>query len=104
MEESETVARNPAEHRRRLAELEDRLRIEAAAREQAERRLEEVLSMVSHRLRTPLAGLVGLTELLLEREYPADKQRYFLNALHAEARRLTDLLDELLELPEPGDG
>ncbi len=104
MGKSEATARELEEHRRRLAELEDELRIETAARKRAEKRLQEVLSMVSHRLRTPLAGLVGLTELLLEREYPADKQRYFLTALHAEARRLTDLLDELLELPEPGDG
>ena len=104
MGKSETAARELEEHRRRLAELEDRLRIETAARARAERRMEEVHSVVAHRLRTPLAGLVGLTELMLEREYSADKQRDFLTALHAEARRLTDLLGDLLELPEPGNG
>lgn len=99
----EAPARQLAECRRRLDELGRELERETAARQRAEGRLDEIFSVVSHRLRTPLASLLGITELMLERQYPAAKQRYFLTALNAETRRLTDLLDDLLELPGPGD-
>ncbi len=63
-----------------------------------EERLDEILSVVSHQLRTPMASLLGFTELLLDREYTPERQRHLLENVHRETRRLTDLLGDFLDV------
>lgn len=67
-------------------------------RKEVERMKDELVSTVSHELRTPLASLMGFTELLLEREYPADKQREFLAVIQGESKRLSELINNFLDL------
>lgn len=67
-------------------------------RKHAEQLKDELMSTVSHELRTPLTSLRGFTELMLKRDYPAQKQREFLSIIYNESVRLTNLLNDFLDL------
>ena len=54
--------------------------------------------MVSHELRTPLAAVLGFTALLLERDFPPDEQRRYLEIIDAQARRLASLAGDFLDV------
>jgi signal transduction histidine kinase len=71
---------------------------EVTAEREAERLKNELMATVSHELRTPLASIVGFTELLLMRDPPADVRASHLKTVHAEARRLSELIDDFLDL------
>jgi signal transduction histidine kinase len=65
--------------------------------ERSERHKSELISMVSHEVRTPLASVLGFTRLLLERDLPpSDRQRY-LEIVDAEATRLATLVSDFLD-------
>lgn len=68
------------------------------AHKEAERLKDEVVSTVSHELRTPLTSLRGFAEVMLERDYPPEKQRQFLSIIHGETIRLTNLINDFLDL------
>jgi signal transduction histidine kinase len=69
----------------------------AESLERSERHKSELISMVSHEVRTPLASVLGFTRLLLERNLPAaDRQRY-LEIVDAEATRLAALVSDFLD-------
>jgi PAS domain S-box-containing protein len=67
-------------------------------RTEVERLKDEFISTVSHELRTPLASLRGFAELMLEREFPPDKRQRFLSIIHGETVRLTNLINDFLDL------
>jgi PAS domain S-box-containing protein len=67
-------------------------------RKEIERMKNEFVSRVSHELRTPLSSLRGFAELMLEREYPADKRRHFLEVIQRESERLGRLINDVLDL------
>jgi signal transduction histidine kinase/CheY-like chemotaxis protein len=95
------VTRGAAAAIRRHRDERDRL-VESAGEAAALRRMDtmknEMISVVNHELRTPLASIVGFTELLLTRENSAARQRQFLELLHQEGMRLTTMVDEFLDL------
>jgi signal transduction histidine kinase len=76
---------------------------EITAEREAERLKNDLMATVSHELRTPLASIVGFTELLLLRDPGADVRRAHLETIHAEARRLADLIDDFLDLQRIGE-
>ncbi len=53
---------------------------------------------VSHELRTPLAALIAEIDLALQRERPADEYRQSLSRVLGDARRMTSLIEGLLNL------
>ena len=65
---------------------------------EGERHKRDLISMVSHELRTPLAAVLGFTALLLEREFPPDEQRRYLEIIDAQARRLAALAGDFLDV------
>lgn len=68
------------------------------AAKELERAKDELIAMVSHELRTPLASLVGFSELLLSREFAEAQRKQYLETMLNEGRRLTDLINEFLDL------
>ena len=58
----------------------------------------ELVSTVSHELRTPLSSVLGFTELLLSKEMDEKKQKRYLETIHKEALRLTNLINDFLDL------
>jgi signal transduction histidine kinase len=85
------MATDLAERRSALEEQNTRLR-------ESERLKSELVSIVSHEIRTPLASILGFTSVLLQRDVAEDDRRRFLEIIGTEARRLTSLLDEFLDI------
>jgi signal transduction histidine kinase len=79
----------------RLEESRDEVARQAAAAEQTK---SELVATVSHELRTPLSSVVGYTELLLAKEVDNATRARYLEIVHREARRLTELIDDFLDL------
>lgn len=65
---------------------------------------DEIISVVNHELRTPLASVVGFAELLLAREFPEAQRRRFLTSMVQEGLRLAALVDDLLDLQRLAGG
>jgi signal transduction histidine kinase len=64
---------------------------------QSERHKSELISMVSHEVRTPLASVLGFTRLLLERDISDEDRRRYLEIVDAEATRLAALVSDFLD-------
>jgi signal transduction histidine kinase len=77
-----------------LADLEERNQTLV----ESEQTKSELVSNVSHELRTPLASVLGFSSLMLDRELPADEVRRYLEVIRTEARRLAELLNDLLDI------
>jgi PAS domain S-box-containing protein len=58
----------------------------------------DFLATAAHELRTPMASIMGFSELLMMRNYSADKTRELLGTINNQAQRLTGLLNDLLDL------
>ena len=65
---------------------------------EAERMKNEFVSTVSHELRTPLTSLRGFAELMLDRDYPPEKQKKFIQIIHRESTRLSTLINDFLDV------
>ena len=59
---------------------------------------DDLLSAVSHEMRTPLTAICGYTEFLLENRVNEVKVHDYLGIIQKESRRLDDLLDNFLNL------
>lgn len=68
-----------------------------AEAEQAHRRRSEYIAAISHELRTPMSGILGMSSLLLEGELPRD-QREYVETIQSTAESLVGLLNEILDL------
>jgi signal transduction histidine kinase len=58
----------------------------------------EVISIVSHEVRTPLASVLGFTSLLLQRDFDEETQHRYLGIIDTQARRLAALVDDFLDV------
>jgi signal transduction histidine kinase len=56
------------------------------------------MATVSHELRTPLASVLGYAELLRTREIAPAMREEILGTVHTEAKRLSALIDDFLDL------
>jgi PAS domain S-box-containing protein len=79
------------------------LNSEAKARAEAERANQlklQLLAMISHELRTPLTSIKGFSTTLLAENVELDtqQQRNFLSIIDEETDKLTDLIEQLLDL------
>jgi signal transduction histidine kinase/CheY-like chemotaxis protein len=77
---------------------------DVTAERDAERLKSELLATVSHELRTPLASILGFSELMAARDLDEDSRRRFIGTIHREARRLTDLINDFLDLQRIEEG
>lgn len=58
----------------------------------------EFLSTAAHELRTPMASVFGFSEVLLSQEFDAATQREFLTIIYEQSERMSNILNELLDL------
>ncbi|MBM7702479.1 ATP-binding protein [Metabacillus iocasae] len=58
----------------------------------------EFVSTVSHELRTPLASVLGFTELMINKELKPERQKKYLTTIYQEAKRLTSLINDFLDV------
>jgi signal transduction histidine kinase len=87
------IRRQQAEHVRLIERA-----AQAEALQRADALKNELISVISHELRTPLTSLVGFSELLLAGDFDEGRRAGFLQLLHQESLRLTELVDDFLDL------
>jgi PAS domain S-box-containing protein len=63
-----------------------------------ERMKDEMLSAVSHEMRTPLTAMLGFVEFMLENEITPEQQRDYLETVYRETVRLGELINNFLDL------
>jgi signal transduction histidine kinase/CheY-like chemotaxis protein len=74
------------------------------AEHEAERLKSELVATVSHELRTPLASIVGFAELLVDRDVDKETRERYVTTIHGEAMRLTELINDFLDLQRIEEG
>lgn len=79
----------------RLVRLE--IAIDITERKELEQVKDEMLSAVSHEMRTPLTAITGFSELLLEEEL-AEPVRHHVATIFAEAERLGELINTFIDV------
>lgn len=77
--------------RRELEEQNERLR-------ESEQAKSELVSVVAHELRTPLASVLGFTSVLLQRDVGEEQRREYLEIIEAQGRRLSALVNDFLDV------
>ena len=80
-----------------LLDMTERLRAEAALRE-ADRRKDEFLAMLAHELRNPLAPIMAAAELLAQDGVAPASVGQASGIIARQARHLTGLIDDLLDV------
>ena len=83
-----------------VTELE-KARERAAA---AEQHKSEFLSVMSHEIRTPLNAILGLTDVLIQGDVPAEDQSAHLSYMQFAGKHLKGLLTDVLDLERLGSG
>jgi signal transduction histidine kinase len=58
----------------------------------------DFISLVGHELRTPLAGILGYAEFLLDEDLSPEESREFAATIHRESERLTRMVNAVLDL------
>jgi signal transduction histidine kinase len=58
----------------------------------------EFITTAAHELRTPMASIHGFTELLASGRVGEDRQRSMLAIIHRQSMRMTDMLNDMLDL------
>ncbi|WP_123071921.1 GAF domain-containing protein, partial [Massilia aurea] len=64
----------------------------------ANRRRHDYFRTASHELRTPMASILGFSELLLKRDFDAATGRELIDIIHRQANRLIGLVNQMLDL------
>jgi signal transduction histidine kinase len=72
--------------------------VDITERKEMERLQDEMLSAVSHEMRTPLTAMLGFTEFLLENEVTPEQLQDSLATIHKETERLHNLISNFLDL------
>ncbi len=87
------ISADITEHRRLVEEV-----ARLAAEREMNRIKREFVSIASHELRTPLSALVGFSELLLQPDVAEDERQLWTQTMYGESLRLTQIVDDLLDL------
>jgi signal transduction histidine kinase len=87
-----------------LAASEAALRVANTQLSELSRAKSELLSVVSHEVRTPLASIRGFSEMLRDDLLGPEKVSGYASIINAEARRLGRLVDDLLDLEQLESG
>lgn len=79
-----------------FTDVTDTYRAEIADRELA-RLKDEMISAVSHEMRTPLTAMLGFVEYMLHHEVSREQQIDYLSIVHKETERLSELVGTFLD-------
>ena len=82
----------------RIDERTDELQKALVHAQSADRAKSALLNTVSHEMRTPLSSIIGFSSLILTRKPQLEKTLEFASAINAEARRLSELINDFLDL------
>ncbi len=66
-------------------------------RKEMERMKDEIISAVSHEMRTPLTAIVGYIQLMVENQLDEAQTKQYLGTVHRETERLKELINNFLD-------
>jgi len=81
-----------------IGELANSFNIMAESLEKVENNRRDFISNVSHELRSPITSIKGFIAGIIDGVIPKDKEEYYLNRAYNEIKRLTRLINDLLDL------
>jgi signal transduction histidine kinase len=58
----------------------------------------EFVAIASHTMRTPMTSILGFASLLLEKNMTSESQEKYLHSIQKESQRLTNILNDMLDL------
>ncbi|MCP3975382.1 MAG: HAMP domain-containing histidine kinase [bacterium] len=83
-------------HRRRLAQLQETRRTDVEAANDRIERMREMLLAISHRLRTPLTSIYGLSDVLVQTKRIQGLDRELVTLINAESANLHRIAEDVL--------
>ncbi|RMG73953.1 MAG: GAF domain-containing protein, partial [Nitrospirae bacterium] len=69
-----------------------------------ERMRTDLIRSVSHEFRTPLSAIVGLTEMLIDKEVEGERAEQYLQTIYDEGLRLSEMVSDLLNISKIESG
>jgi len=81
-----------------IGELASSFNIMAESLEKVENNRRDFISNVSHELRSPITSIKGFIAGIIDGVIPKDKEGYYLERVYSEIKRLTRLINDLLDL------
>jgi two-component system, sensor histidine kinase RpfC len=82
-----------------LYSLQKRLQIAVEESEQANRAKSEFLSTMTHQIRTPIGGVVGMIDLLNKTNL-SDQQKQYLQALNQSSNALQEIIEDVVDFSQ----
>jgi PAS domain S-box-containing protein len=77
---------------------------EITAERAADRMQDELISLISHEVRTPLTSILAFVNLLLEEDVQTEDSRTYAETVRNEINRLLTIVDDLLRFRRIGEG
>lgn len=83
-----------------LSSLQQREELESNYQETLEQNKikTDLLATISHELRTPMANILGFSELLSIKDFDKDQEKEYLDEIHKAAQRLSNMIANFLDL------
>ena len=93
-----------AAHGETLNCIQDSVRVAVAERMKSERMKTELITNVSHDIKTPLTSIINYVDLLQKEDIDNEKVREYLDVLDRQSSRLKKLIQDLLEASKASTG
>lgn len=93
-----------ATHAKNLNNLREGVRISMMEQAKSERLKTELITNVSHDLRTPLTSIITYTDLLKNEQLTVEERATYVNILDKKSQRLKTLIEDLFEVSKMASG
>lgn len=92
------------EHAHHLNSISDGIELAVQERMKSERFKTELITNVSHDIKTPLTSIINYSDLLCKEETDNEKIKEYAQVLHRQSGRLKKLVDDLMEASKASTG
>lgn len=93
-----------AKHAQHLNELQEGVRKSLMEQAKSERLKTELITNVSHDLRTPLTSIITYTDLLKNPDITEEERKHYIEVLEKKSARLKTLIEDLFEVSKMSSG
>jgi signal transduction histidine kinase len=81
-----------------LQEEQEKLEIARKLAEDNSKQKSLFLANMSHEIRTPMNAILGFSDLLINKDYPKEKQEFFFNIIQEKGQYLLQLVNDLIDI------
>ena len=104
-EEIKIEGKSPlADHAKNLNNLREGVKVSMTEQAKSERLKTELITNVSHDLRTPLTSIITYTDLLKSQELTEEERQKYVDILDKKSQRLKTLIEDLFEVSKMASG